>query len=302
MRVLVAVDGSSGSLQAARLVRTLDWPDGTVVTLLGVVDPGAWIPPGPGVPGSGGLIREDQIGTYLAEHQLAIAAELPRADLDVENTLLEGRPADAIIAEARRLDVDLIVVGSRGHGRLTSLLLGSVSAAVVDRAPCSVLVARTDEVTRALLAIDGSRSARSAARIAATWSPFAAVPIAVVTVAEPVRPWTRAINPAFVTRARRTAEHLARNASSEATQIAEEVVEGLRQAGRSATAHVREGDVASEVIAAAGEHDADLVMVGCRGRSRMRTFLLGSVARDVLLASDASVMVVRAERVASPRR
>ena len=296
MRVLLAVDGSAGSQQAARLVQALAWPPETTLTLLGVVDPGAWIPPGPGVPGRGGLVRENEVSAYLAGHQLAISAELGRAGLVAEPTIVRGRPADSIVDEARRIDADLVVLGSRGHGRIGALLLGSVSAAVVDRAPSSVLVARGRGITSVVLAIDGSRSARAAARIAATWSAFAAVPIAVATVAEAIRPWTSGISPAFITRARRTHAHLVRNASSEAIQIAEEAVAGLLKAGRTATAHVRRGDVAAEIIAIAKELDADLVVMGCRGRTSLRTFLLGSIARDVVLASDASVMVVRAGR------
>ena len=53
-----------------------------------------------------------------------------------------GDPADVICRRARELDADLIVVGSRGLGTLDRFLLGSVSAAVAQRAPCSVLVVR----------------------------------------------------------------------------------------------------------------------------------------------------------------
>jgi nucleotide-binding universal stress UspA family protein len=293
MRVLLALDGSAGSQEAASLVRTLAWPPDTTVTLLSVVDPGAWIPPGPGVPVEGGLVGNDEVTAYYEGHQLGATTELDRARLTVESAVVEGRPADAIVDEAKRTDADLVVLGSRGHGKLAALLLGSVSAAVVDRAPCSVLVARGTGVTRLLLAMDGSRSARSAGQIAATWPAFATVPITVVTVAEAVRPWTVGISPAFITRARSRHAHLVRNASSEAQQIAEEAVEGLEKAGRTAVADVRRGDVAGEVVAAAQEHGADLLALGCRGRTGLARILLGSVARDVVLASQASVMIVR---------
>jgi nucleotide-binding universal stress UspA family protein len=293
MRVLLAVDGSAGSQQAARLVQALAWPPDTAVTLLSVVDPGAWIPPGPNVPVEGGLVGDHEVAAYYEGHQLDASTVLDHARLTMDSKVVEGRPADAIVDEAKRIDADLVVLGSRGHGRIAALLLGSVSAAVVDRAPCSVLVARGDTVSRMILAMDGSRSARAAAQVAATWPAVAAVPITVVTVAEAVRPWMVGVSPAFVTKARRKHAHLVRNAMSEAQQIAEEAVAGLREAGRNARADVRKGDVAGEVVAAARDHAADLVALGCRGRTGLARIVLGSVARDVVLASEASVMIVR---------
>jgi nucleotide-binding universal stress UspA family protein len=53
-----------------------------------------------------------------------------------------GDPAEVIITAARDREADLIVVGSRGHGRLVGLLLGSVAQKVVSLAHCPVVVVR----------------------------------------------------------------------------------------------------------------------------------------------------------------
>jgi len=54
--------------------------------------------------------------------------------------LLWGDPAQAIIEAADRDKVDTIVVGRRGRGRLSGLLLGSVSQKLTSLAPCAVIV------------------------------------------------------------------------------------------------------------------------------------------------------------------
>jgi nucleotide-binding universal stress UspA family protein len=59
---------------------------------------------------------------------------------DVTVRAVHGDPAAAIIAAAEGEQVDLIVMGRRGVGALTQLLLGSVSRSVVDRASCAVTV------------------------------------------------------------------------------------------------------------------------------------------------------------------
>ncbi len=61
----------------------------------------------------------------------------------LEHKLVEGDPATEILRETREADCDLIVMGTHGWGGLSRLLLGSVAAEVVRRAPCPVLTVKT---------------------------------------------------------------------------------------------------------------------------------------------------------------
>jgi nucleotide-binding universal stress UspA family protein len=56
----------------------------------------------------------------------------------VEAVLVHG-PADAVLLHEAK-DADLVVVGSRGRGGVTGMLLGSVSQHVVQHCPCPVVV------------------------------------------------------------------------------------------------------------------------------------------------------------------
>jgi nucleotide-binding universal stress UspA family protein len=93
----------------------------------------------------------DLLGMPQYEHLLEARSILGQRVLDgavarvggavpVETQLIEGPPAPAILRVAAEDGCDLIVIGSRGHGQLTGLLLGSVSSAVAQRARCPVLI------------------------------------------------------------------------------------------------------------------------------------------------------------------
>ncbi|NOZ27194.1 MAG: universal stress protein [Chloroflexi bacterium] len=65
---------------------------------------------------------------------------LREAGVEAEGEIIEGAPAPAILEAAKRYEVDLIVMGTRGPGNMAEMLLGSVSTQVLRNAPCPVLV------------------------------------------------------------------------------------------------------------------------------------------------------------------
>jgi nucleotide-binding universal stress UspA family protein len=69
----------------------------------------------------------------------------------------------------------------------------------------------------------------------------------------------------------------------------------LQTAGRAAEADRREGDAATEILAAASASKADLIVMGTHGRTGIARLVLGSVARNVLQHATCSVLIVREE-------
>jgi nucleotide-binding universal stress UspA family protein len=63
-------------------------------------------------------------------------------DLEVEYSVRDGDPREAIIDFARERDADLLVMGAFGHSKVRGLLLGSTTHYVLNHAPCPVLLAR----------------------------------------------------------------------------------------------------------------------------------------------------------------
>ena len=88
-----------------------------------------------------------------------------------------------------QIGADLVIVGARGHGIIDEMLLGSVSAEVVDHAPCPVLVARRPTTWRLLIATDGSPDADLAVRLVAEGGIFRYATARVVNVIDVPAAW-----------------------------------------------------------------------------------------------------------------
>ena len=150
MKILLAVDASAYSAEAAREVAERPWPAGTTVRVLSAIGPLA--PPAAEVwyDVGGRLERARQEIETQAEQLTAGYSEKIRASgLAAEAAVRDGDPRTVIVDEAKEWGADLIVLGSHGRTGLDRLLLGSVAQSVVSHAPCSV------EVVRRKVAEDG---------------------------------------------------------------------------------------------------------------------------------------------------
>jgi nucleotide-binding universal stress UspA family protein len=292
MQILVAVDGSAGSIVARDLVASLDWPAGTEITLLAAYQiPIDW------TGGVGSTMDwvgdvEDATRESLIEQLRSLAEPLTERGWSVDRVVVRGRAASAIIDVARERGVDLIVTGSRGYGPLRSMLLGSVANEIVSDAPCAVLVARRPSVSRLVVATDGSKPARDIPGTLATLGVFSGLPAEVVAVSIPMGAAFETVVSLYTMGDERLASRR-EEMHAMYRRDAADMEAALSQLGLSPTTHVRAGDPAREIIAVAEERGADLIVTGTRGLGGIDRLLLGSVARNVLTHAHCSVLVTR---------
>jgi nucleotide-binding universal stress UspA family protein len=135
--IVIATDGSTGASvaieQGVWLARML----GAKVTFVAVARTPSVV--------LGDPYYQRALTADLAKARSAIADAVVAAEerhVSYETEILEGAPAEKILDVARTHGADLIVIGSRGRGAVTSAVLGSVSSDVVHRSDRPVLVAR----------------------------------------------------------------------------------------------------------------------------------------------------------------
>jgi len=132
--ILVATDGSSQSARATKMAAALAVSSGLPLTVVSVAEHHN----GPGVSESAAQANVDGALSVVR----AVGAQA------TGRVVVEGKPYQAILATADRVEADLIVIGRRGLGRVERMLVGSTSEQVAGSAPGPVLIVH-QEVPRA---------------------------------------------------------------------------------------------------------------------------------------------------------
>lgn len=290
-RVLLAIDSSEEATQAARtgveLARLLEAPVEIVHvlerSLLDALRSSA----------DRDRIREER-------RELLEAIETVGADhgVEVNSTLLEGRPAGRIIEFASEQPNPVIVLGRQGRSSVSRKFMGGVTEKVLESGVAPVLVepgtgpgVSSIPPSRILVPTDGSENAELAFDHAvAVWEKTGAA-IHVLSVLDLQR-----AGGVF-------------NAGGLDTEFIERLEQASREAVESGRDRLRERDPAIEVItdlerstdfdgvsggieSYARSRDIDLIVLGSHGRSNVKRQVLGSVTSTVLRSVDIPVLVI----------
>ena len=193
--------------------------------------------------------------------------------VDCESVVHEGEePYEHIVGEAENQQADAIIVGRRGHRGLMKLLMGSVTHLVIGHAPCKVLVVpKLGKLTgqRLLVATDGSEYSDKAVAEAISLAKLTGGSLIACSVAH-----------------RSLDENMANDYVSKVKDMAS-------SAGVKVETIVEHGNACQEIVGAAEEKGADMIVVGTHGRTGIRRFMMGSIAERVVGMADKTVMVIR---------
>jgi nucleotide-binding universal stress UspA family protein len=295
MRVLLAIDPSTGSQHVVSEAGARPWPTGTRFCVLSVSDAGLWerLPP---------LIEDaKQTAKALVE---AATEKLDLPGHEVFSDIQLGYPKKAIPDFARDWKADLVMVGSRGQGALSRFFLGSVAQAVLRYAPCSVEIVRpalldspaSSRALKILFATDGSECSEIAARSVANRPWPAGSQIKIISVREllDLESPTNAFSSCPVYPGSLVTELL-----DDAHRRGESAVAQARQALSSKALKVCDGqsipvgDARAILLDEAVAWGADLIVLGSHGRHGFNRIFLGSVSESVALHAHCSVEVIR---------
>jgi nucleotide-binding universal stress UspA family protein len=139
-RILVPTDFSSCSESALSFAIVLAGAaDQASICLLHVVEASV-----PGYDDNLGVLEPEFLRT-----QMQMLSASRRTDIAMETKIVHGDPRKKIVATAKQLDIDLIVIGTHGRGGLAQFIMGSTAKAVLHNASCPVMTVRDNSVVPA---------------------------------------------------------------------------------------------------------------------------------------------------------
>jgi nucleotide-binding universal stress UspA family protein len=198
--------------------------------------------------------------------------------VQVRKKLLEhSDPAERILKEAQAGKYDLLVIGRNAEEKeeKESPHLGGVAEKVARHAPSSVLIAaRKKEISRLLVAVDGSEGALKASDYATALAHQFDAQMTLLYVQEK----------GLLTFRRPVSEEVGKKVLSEAA----EKISGLKVEKR-----IESGDPAKRIVEVAKSGNHDIIVMGSRGYVSTERFKLGSVSNHVIHYADRSVLLVR---------
>ena len=298
LKILLAVDDSPYSAAAVNMLTHISWPAGTSVNLLATVP--EQLP-----------LMETRLETlFEVDERVEIkrwrdwaaiqilttqaTAELRAHHLIVETTeICEGQLAEIIPEHAIALSTDLVVIGAKKLSTPNKNWLNSAVYKLASFDRPSVLVVRPSEQIRPLntiLAVDDSSEAWRAVEFVCTLSLPDWAKVTVVSVVEEEEKCLVGAAPAghypLAVDAWQTRPGLI-----EANVV--KVARHLQDYGVQVRRLMRFGYPADEILSAAQEQDADLIVVGARSQPMVNAFFWGGVLEKVVNYAPCSVLVVR---------
>lgn len=287
MKYLLAVDGSDQSVDATRAFEGLSPAESLKV--LHVVNV-----PGIPYPAMGANVAKDLAMTVEkamkeeGERVLDQAVSLlPLHSGSVSKQLEMGTPAESILKMVQEEQVDLVVMGARGLGRIREQIFGSVSQRVMTHAPCSILLVKQPvrTIKNLLVPIDHQEDADAILKFfkkVPFRDPCSVTVMHVLPLVDPVWPVGAMIPQEF-----------RKEMVSYAEKFTQVLCIELERLGHQAKGLAIEGAPSVTIGEEIRKTKPDLLVMRPQSRSAVGRFFLGSVSHSVVHQTECSILLAR---------
>ena len=238
---------------------------------------------------------EEELGQDALQQLSELVVPEDQDDLDLRTVVKLGGIQKAIINTVKEQDVDLVVLGTHGYGRLGRFVLGSTTEAVLRKLSVPVLTVRdTRQMNfgRILFATDLSESSLQALDVALDLAQILHSDILAVHTVN--RRMLASVEDAV-------GGELFEQAVRQARQKLSVIVTEGRRRGIEVSTVLTEGDAADQILKSAADVDADLILIGTTRKGVIERTLIGATAERVVREARVPVLCVPTKVPALPQ-
>jgi len=299
VKILLAVDGSHYSEITVKVLKTLSLPGTTEVTMMTVVPDYVFL---------GNITLPILSSTVTDRKQVRkaqerkankilrdIGKELESTELSINPVVRWGKPAEQIVNEVRNIQADLVIIGAKGMTDSPQFSMGSVAQKVTKYSNADVLLVRegSPNLKRVILATDGSRYSHAAVQSLLGLPLPRQAHVFLVTVIQSCMAALIKTPTLDLEANRQILEELQKREEDTARSLLENTEINFRKKGYRVSSLILRGEPAEEMLKAAESISPELIVVGAKGLTGIKAFLLGSVSQRVARYSHCSVLIAR---------
>jgi len=213
--------------------------------------------------------------------------------LKVHVEVLKGHVASVLLDYSLLKGFDLIVAGTKGHGALDEMIVGSVTNSLVTLSKLPVLIVKAqkapERLQKILVAYDGSDYAKAALDLAIDIGKSAGANLLAVKVTDPLVIYSMEKSASAI----KMRAQLGGLYESEQKLLNEAKEAATHKGIKLGTEFLSGGTITDAIIRRAGETNAEMIVAGTIGHGLLGELLMGSVTRNLISVSKIPVLVVK---------
>lgn len=290
-RVLLAIDGSDLSLQAADVALALAGLFSAKLDLLSVAE----IAPRYVSTREESDQEQEEVWAFYQRLHDPIRQRAERKGIAVQSVVCRGHEVQTMLAYAQEHQCDLLLAGAQGHSGGWGMFLGSTVEKLANHTPCSLFVLREKmrkkRYQHILVALDGSPLGWQAFQVGMHLALAFGATLHAVSVVE--GPHVPPASPRDVSLFAPPSGTLHWNWAAYLGQIQAQAIAQAALAGVHLDTSLQEGHASSVLVTTAREQRCDLLLLGATGQEHPWSVTTGGTARKVVSEAPCSVLLIR---------
>jgi nucleotide-binding universal stress UspA family protein len=246
-------------------------------------------------------VHQNYVKSIIDANNQALSRQLEKIPTHIKNVKFESRsgsPADVVLTEAQKADVDLVVIGHDSNKGLAEIFLGGVTESLVHKSSKTILVAKEEKAAAPktiAIAYDFTHMSDEALRWAKSLAKANGSVIHLINVVPCYYQGYQAAH-TMHNNFNQALEEMIKESVVKINEKLSKKAEELKAEGYNVVTETildKEGSISDKILSYLKDKKIDLLCMGSHGRGKIAKLFLGSVANKMIKKSPVSVLITK---------